>query len=41
MISLIGNALGLGLKIMDKIYKILINQVLKNLKQEKKKWIMH
>jgi len=39
--SIIGNALGLGLKIMDKMEKIQTNIVLKNLKHERKKWIIH
>jgi hypothetical protein len=37
MLGLIGNALGLGIKIMDKIVK----QVLKSSKKEKRKWIIH
>ena len=39
--SIIGNALGLGLKIMDKVERNSDKIVLKNLKHEKKKWIIH
>ena len=39
--AIIGNALGLGLKIMDKMEKNSDKHSFKNLKHEKKKWIIH
>ena len=39
--SIIGNALGLGLKIMDKMDRNSDKDSFTELKHEKKKWIIH